>query len=82
MAEIMLTYLNRPDIARLDLTNDEILGAVESGLRAQGDGQAVIEPRVHLQPDPAFRGHFNVLRGLCSFSTSLMGVAGHTSWFG
>jgi ornithine cyclodeaminase len=23
----------------------------------------VIEPRVHLRPDPAFRGHFNVLRG-------------------
>jgi len=23
----------------------------------------VIEPRVHLEPDPAFRGHFNVLRG-------------------
>jgi ornithine cyclodeaminase len=63
MAEITLTYLNGPDIARLDLTNDEILDAVEAGLRAQGDGQAVIEPRVHLQPDPAFRGHFNVLRG-------------------
>ena len=23
----------------------------------------MIEPRVHLVPDPAFRGHFNVLRG-------------------
>jgi len=23
----------------------------------------VIEPRVHLEPDPAFNGHFNVLRG-------------------
>jgi len=23
----------------------------------------VIEPRVHLEPDPAFKGHFNVLRG-------------------
>ena len=62
-AEITLTYLNGPDIARLELTNDEILDAVEVGLRAQGDGRAVIAPRVHLQPDPAFRGHFNVLRG-------------------
>jgi ornithine cyclodeaminase len=39
------------------------LDAVEAGLRAQGLGQTVIEPRVHLEPDPAFRGHFNVLRG-------------------
>jgi ornithine cyclodeaminase len=32
-------------------------------LIAQGNGQAVIEPRVHLTPDPVFRGHFNILRG-------------------
>ncbi|MFZ0485362.1 MAG: ornithine cyclodeaminase family protein, partial [Arenicellales bacterium] len=32
-------------------------------LKAQGEGQTVIEPRVHLEPDPAFNGHFNVLRG-------------------
>jgi ornithine cyclodeaminase len=41
----------------------EILDAVEAGLHAQGLGQTVIEPRVHLEPDLAFRGHFNVLRG-------------------
>ena len=58
-----MTFLNGPDIDRLALTDDEILGAVESGLLAQGRGQTVIEPRVHLTPDPAFRGHFNVLRG-------------------
>ena len=61
--EIYLTYLNGPDVERLALTDQEILGAVEAGLRAQGLGQTVIEPRVHLEPDPAFRGHFNVLRG-------------------
>jgi ornithine cyclodeaminase len=63
-----LVYLNAPDVAALDLTNDEILAAVESGLRAQGLGQTVIEPRMHLEPargeDGApIRGHFNVLRG-------------------
>ena len=63
MSEIHFTYLNGPDIARLALDDDEILDAVEAGLRAQGLGQAVIEPRVHLEPDPAFKGHFNVLRG-------------------
>ncbi len=63
MAEIALTWLNGPDIARLALTDDEILAAVESGLVAQGKREAVIEPRVHLTPDPRFNGHFNVLRG-------------------
>jgi len=63
MPELHLTYLNRPDIEALALGDDEILSAVERGLRAQGLGEAVIEPRVHLRPDDAFRGHFNVLRG-------------------
>src|SRR5713226_6598700 len=45
------------------MTDQEILDAVEDGLRAQGDGKAVIEPRMHLIPDKAFNGHFNVLRG-------------------
>ncbi|HZQ60553.1 MAG TPA: ornithine cyclodeaminase family protein [Casimicrobiaceae bacterium] len=63
MKEITLHYLNGPDIERLALTDDEILTAVETALRAQGRGETVIEPRVHLAPDPAFKGHFNVLRG-------------------
>lgn len=63
MREIHFTYLSGPDIAALDMGDGEILDAVEAGLRAQGLGQTVIEPRVHLEPDPAFRGHFNVLRG-------------------
>jgi len=70
--EIHFTYLNGPDVERLALTDEEILGAVEAGLRAQGLGQTVIEPRVHLEPDPAFRGHFNVLRGY----VAPMGLAG------
>ena len=63
MSAIHFTWLNGPDIAALELGDAEILAAVEGGLRAQGEGRAVIEPRVHLQPDPAFNGHFNVLRG-------------------
>ena len=61
--ELYLDYLNGRDIAALALTDDEILAAVGEGLLAQGRGETVIEPRVHLTPDPAFRGHFNVLRG-------------------
>ena len=45
------------------MTDQEILDAVEIGLKAQGRGETVIEPRMHLVPDPAVKGHFNVLRG-------------------
>jgi ornithine cyclodeaminase len=63
-----LTYLNAADVARLALSDDEILAAVEGGLRAQGEGRTVIEPRMHLAPGRddagnAIDGHFNVLRG-------------------
>ena len=64
MAPLELTYLNGPDVDRLALTDDEILDAVEAALRAQGEGETVLEPRVHLKPDPAVDGHFNVLRGV------------------
>jgi alanine dehydrogenase len=60
---IELTYLNGLDISRLDPSDASILDAVEEGLRAQGRGEAVIEPRVHLRADPSVDGHFNVLRG-------------------
>jgi alanine dehydrogenase len=63
MAPLELQYLNGPDVDRLALTDDEILDAVESALRAQGEGETVLEPRMHLKPDPAADGHFNVLRG-------------------
>ena len=62
-SRIDITYLNGPDVERLALSDDEILAAVEGALDAQGRSLTVIEPRVHLTPDPAFRGHFNVLRG-------------------
>ena len=63
MTAIYIDYLNALDIEALAMTDAEILDAVEAGLIAQGNGQTVIEPRVHLEPDPDFRGHFNVLRG-------------------
>ncbi|XVQ12997.1 ornithine cyclodeaminase family protein [Spirillospora sp. CA-255316] len=72
MEPVWLTFLNGTDVERLALGDAEILDAVEAGLRAQGRGETVIEPRVHLEPDPAFRGHFNVLRGY----VAPLGVAG------
>lgn len=63
MKAIYIDYINALDIEALAMTDAEIINAVESGLIAQGNGQTVIEPRVHLEPNPDFHGHFNVLRG-------------------
>ena len=63
MHPISIRYLSGIDVAALELDDDEILGAVEAALRSQGEGQTVIEPRMHLQADASFGGHFNVLRG-------------------
>ena len=72
MQTIDLTYLNGPDVAALSLTDEEILAAVEDALRAQGNAETVIEPRVHLVPESSDKGHFNVLRGYIK----PLGVAG------
>ena len=63
MQPVYIDYLNALDIEAVAISNGEILAAVEAGLIAQGNGDVVVEPRVHLEPDPAFHGHFNVLRG-------------------
>lgn len=69
---IDIRYLSGLDVARLGMTNGEILGAIGGSLLAQGRGGTVIEPRAHLLPDPTFEGHFNVLRGYIADS----GMAG------
>ena len=72
MQPIHILFLNGPDVAGLALSDDEILAAVEAALRAQGNGETVIEPRVHLVPETSVIGHFNVLRGY----VRPLGVAG------
>lgn len=62
MPPIYIASLNRLDIEELKITDEEILTAIETSLAAQGRGNTVIEPRVHLEPGVA-NGHFNVLRG-------------------
>jgi alanine dehydrogenase len=74
MSELHLTYLNALDVEALALSDQEILAAVEQGLAAQGRREAVIEPRVHLVPDSAVAGHFNVLRGAFRAPIGLAGV--------
>ncbi len=70
---LYITYLNRFDVEALHLTDDEILAAIEGQLTSQGRGEAVIEPRMHLEPGVA-RGHFNVLRGSLGGEVNAAGV--------
>jgi alanine dehydrogenase len=60
---LWLRFLSGPDIDALGISNADIVAAVEDAVRAHGEGRVVVEPRVHLVPDPAGAGHFNVLRG-------------------
>jgi ornithine cyclodeaminase/alanine dehydrogenase-like protein (mu-crystallin family) len=59
---IDIRFLSGPDVDELSLSQADVLDAVEAALRAQGEGDVVLEPREHLVPDPAFGGHFNLLR--------------------
>ena len=69
---IEIRYLSGADVDRLGLDPATVLGAVEAALAAQGAGEVVLEPREHLVPDPAFHGHFNLLRAY----VAPLGVAG------
>ncbi|MEM9277084.1 MAG: ornithine cyclodeaminase family protein [Pseudomonadota bacterium] len=71
---VYIDYLNRLDIEELGITDDEILGAIEDALRAQGRGETEIEPRTHIRPRTGVEGHFNVLRGWIGDETDSAGV--------
>lgn len=71
---VYVDFLNRLDIEALGLTDHEILAAVEAGLLAQGRGETVIEPRLHLEPRAGVEGHFNVLRGWIGGDIAQAGV--------
>jgi len=74
MKPIYITYLNGLDVEAAALTDDEILAAIEGSLAAQGRGETVIEPRMHLIPDRKVHGHFNVLRGYIGGAVNFAGV--------
>jgi alanine dehydrogenase len=56
---LYVDYLNRFDVDALALGDAELLATIENCLAAQGRGETVIEPRVHLEPGVT-HGHFNV----------------------
>jgi ornithine cyclodeaminase len=57
-----LLFLSGDDIREVALSDADVLAAVETAVLAQGRGQVTLDPRVHHIPDPAFAGHFNLLR--------------------
>jgi len=74
MQAVYIHYLNGPDIAALGITDAEILQAIETSLAAQGRGECIIEPRMHLMPKAGVDGHFNVLRGAIGAPIDMAGV--------
>ncbi len=72
MEGIQIRFLSGADVETLGLSDADVIGAVEAALRAQGEGEVVLEPREHLVPDPEFHGHFNLLRSY----VRPLGVAG------
>ena len=48
--EVYIDFINKFDVDKVALTNDEILNAIEDSLKMQGRGETVIEPRTHIRP--------------------------------
>jgi ornithine cyclodeaminase len=63
MGRLELLFLSAEDLDRLQLGSEEIVAAVESGLRAHGEGEVVLPPKDHLSLEERYRGHFNILKG-------------------
>jgi ornithine cyclodeaminase len=57
-----LLFLSGDDMRALALSDRDVTDAVEAAVRAQGEGAVTLDPRMHHVPDPAFPGHFNLLR--------------------
>jgi len=56
-------FLNQRDLDSIVLSADEILDAVEEGLRQHGLKKVVLPPKSHLDLEDKYSGHFNVLKG-------------------
>jgi ornithine cyclodeaminase len=57
-----IRFLSAQDVEQVAPGPAEVIAAIEEVVRAQGNGEVVLEPRVHLEPGTSFNGHWNVLR--------------------
>ena len=53
-ADLEILFLSRSDIEELAVSAADVLDAVEVVVRAQGEGQVTLDPRVQHVPDPAY----------------------------
>lgn len=59
---IEILFVSGHDVEEVALSSEDVLRAVEAVVRAHGEGEVVLDARVHHVPDPGYPGHFNVLR--------------------
>ena len=60
---VSLRFLNRAQVESLLPGEDDLIGVIESGLRAHGLKETVLPPKAHLVLDDLMNGHFNILSG-------------------
>ena len=62
MAGLEILFLSKEDVDALDLGLDEVMAAIERGLRAHGEKRVVMPSKDHLALDATER-HWNILKG-------------------
>ncbi len=63
MTTISLWFFSQDEVRAVAPTAASVLATVEAGLRAHGEGAVELPPKVHLDLESRFRGHFNILPG-------------------
>jgi alanine dehydrogenase len=62
VASLDILFLSKEDVDALDLGLDEVMDAVELGLRAHGEDKVIMPAKDHLALDRSER-HWNILKG-------------------
>ena len=57
-----LIFLSKEEFESLNLDNDRVVEEIERGLEAHGNGNVVMPPKDHLELEPTYEGHFNLLK--------------------
>lgn len=60
---LQILFLNQRDLDSIELSMDEVLKAVEEGLRQHGLKRVILPAKSHLDLEERYRGHFNILKG-------------------
>jgi len=58
-----LRFLSKEEFDSLELDYDRVVEEIERGLEAHGNDDVVMPPKDHLELEPIYEGHYNVLKG-------------------